>query len=80
MITTARLPIGQILLDEGILTKEKLDQALAEQRHTGQYLGELLVARGFVSTEQLVKALAKRLAVRGCQLQAGMTDPAGRGA
>lgn len=76
MITTKKLAIGQILLDEGILTKEKLDQALAEQQHTGQYLGELLVTRGFVSTEQLVKALAKRLAVRGCQLQTGMADPA----
>ena len=72
---TPRIPIGEILVEEGILSKEQLARALAEQKASGQFLGELLVSRNLVSQEQLVKVLARRLGVRGCVLQVGLVDP-----
>jgi len=71
-----KIRIGQILVEEGILSKEQLDRALAEQKLTGRYLGELLVEQGLVTKAQLVQLLAKRLGVPGCQLRAGLVDPA----
>ncbi|MCG3180423.1 MAG: hypothetical protein BIFFINMI_02784 [Phycisphaerae bacterium] len=77
MITTPnRMPIGEILVEEGVLSREQLAKALAEQKATGQFLGELLMTRGLVSQEGLVKILARRLGVKGCVLQNGLVDPA----
>jgi len=76
MIVAKRMQIGEILVEEGILTKEQLSRALAEQKATGQFLGELLVARELVSQGRLVSVLASRLGVRGCQIRTGLADPA----
>jgi type IV pilus assembly protein PilB len=76
MTTVTKLQIGEILVEEGVLSKEQLARALAEQRSTGQFLGELLVARNLVSQEQLLGILSKRLGVRGCLLRPGLADPA----
>ena len=46
------------------------------QRTSGQFLGELLVARNLVSREQLLAILARRLGVRWCVLRPGLADPA----
>ncbi|MFB3890801.1 MAG: GspE/PulE family protein [Phycisphaerae bacterium] len=75
-MTAKRVQIGEVLVEEGVLSRDQLARALAEQKASGQFLGELLVARGLVSHEQLVKVLAARLGVRGCVLKAGLADPA----
>ena len=70
-----KIRIGQMLVEEAILSKEQLDRALAEQKLTGRYLGELLVEQQLVTKAQLVQLLAKRLGVPGCQLRPGLADP-----
>ncbi|HUU59610.1 MAG TPA: ATPase, T2SS/T4P/T4SS family [Phycisphaerae bacterium] len=74
-VTTKRIRIGEVLVEEGILSPEQLDRALAQQKATGQFLGEMLVEQDLVSHEDLVRVLAKRLGVRGCRLRTGMADP-----
>ena len=44
-----RRQLGQLMVDEGILTADQLMQALAEQDRTGQPLGEILVELGFAA-------------------------------
>jgi len=62
---SARVPgprdIGEILLRTTPLTGEQLDVARAAQRESGGRLGDLLVARGHVSADQLLGALAEQL-------------------
>ena len=55
------LPIGEILLAHGAVTREKLDEALAAQPERGGRLGEILVALKACSEEQILKALAAQL-------------------
>ena len=74
-VTAKRIRIGEVLVEEGILSPEQLDRALAQQKATGQFLGEMLVEQDLVSHEDLVRVLAKRLGVRGCRLRTGMADP-----
>ena len=76
MSLPARKTIGQVLIEEGVLSKEDLARALATQQSTGQLLGEVLIEQGLVSSIVLVRSLGKHLGVSGCQLRHGLIDPA----
>ena len=55
-----RRQLGQLMVEEGILTSEQLTQALAEQDRTGQPLGEILVELGFASPGAVANSLAEQ--------------------
>src|SRR5450432_2733868 len=59
----ARLRLGQLLVDAGILSEEQLEQALAAQKADGRKLGTLLVENGLVSETQLTQSLSQQLSV-----------------
>jgi type IV pilus assembly protein PilB len=71
-----RIRIGEVLVEEGILSQDQLKRALAEQKATGRMLGEMLVEQGVIEASVLVHALAKRLGFIGCHLRHGLIDPA----
>lgn len=56
-------PLGRLLVDQGLLTADELEQALARQQETGQRLGETIVACGFVSGPELASALAAQYGI-----------------
>ncbi len=56
-------PLGELLVEKGLLTKEELEHALAVQKETGGLLGAILVERGFVSGPALAIALARQYGV-----------------
>jgi len=70
-----KVRIGEVLVQEGVLSEDQLKRALAEQKATGRMLGEMLVDQGVISPSVLVQALARRLGVKGCQLRHGLIDP-----
>jgi type IV pilus assembly protein PilB len=72
----ARKTIGEVLIGEGVISKEDLARALAAQQQSGQMLGEVLIEQGLVSPIVLVRSLGKHLGVPGCQLRHGLIDPA----
>ena len=51
--------LGELLVEQGVLDQEKLQQALAEQqqRGKGELLGEVLMALGLIKEEALLSAL-----------------------
>jgi type IV pilus assembly protein PilB len=53
--------IGDILVSEGKITGEQLEQALAVRRNDPRDLGKILLSLGFVIPADLAQALAKRL-------------------
>ncbi|MCW8917918.1 MAG: GspE/PulE family protein [Gammaproteobacteria bacterium] len=56
--------LGEILIQEGQLNNEQLQQALAWQpQHPGMHLGDLLVARQLCSREQINAAMAHKLGI-----------------
>ncbi len=71
-----KLRVGELLVNEKLITQEQLDEALVAQRETGVMLGELLVARGIVQPAALVAALSKATGIAGCVLRHGLVDPA----
>ena len=51
-------PLGEILVERGLISELELHDALREQQHEGGRLGEILFARGLVSAIDLRDALA----------------------
>ncbi len=56
-------PLGRVLVEQGLLTDDELERALAEQQTTGQRLGETIVKLGFVSGPELAAALASQYGI-----------------
>lgn len=52
--------LGELLMEEGLLTGEQLATALAEQADSGRLLGEILLDHGYVPTITLVNVLAEQ--------------------
>lgn len=56
-----KLRIGDVLINEGVITPEKLEEALAIQKEKKKRLGEVLIEDGFVTDEIMANALSRQL-------------------
>lgn len=52
--------LGEILIENGVLSEDQLKAALSIQKEEGGLLGEILLKHGFESEEDIVKALVKQ--------------------
>ena len=52
--------IGELLIREGLITREALEKALHEQKNTGMRLGYNLVKLGFIDEVDLTRMLARQ--------------------
>jgi len=54
-----KLPIGEILKDQGAVSEQHLEQALSiqEQQKSDELLGEILIKKGFVSSKDITYAI-----------------------
>ena len=71
----AKRHIGQILIDQGILTEDQLRIALLEQMKSHLPVGRLLVQLGFVSEATLRDALSEKLGLQSVDLTRIIVDP-----
>lgn len=53
-------PLGELLVERGLLTESELEQALAQQLETGERLGSILVERRVVAGAVLAAILAEQ--------------------
>ncbi|EEX37991.1 GspE/PulE family protein [Vibrio metschnikovii] len=56
-----RKRLGDLLVEEGIITEQQVQQALAAQKQTGSKLGATLIELGFVSEQQMLSFLSQQL-------------------
>ncbi len=76
MVTSAvgGLRIGDLLVREGLVSQEQLEQALIEQRSSGARLGYVLVKLGFVLEIEITKMLARQYHVPAVDLSQFRVD------
>jgi len=55
-----RKKMGEILVDEGLVREEQVQEALRRQRATGEGFGEVLVLMGFVSEVDIARTIVKQ--------------------
>ncbi|MDX8409572.1 MAG: ATPase, T2SS/T4P/T4SS family [Mariprofundales bacterium] len=70
-----RKPLGERLLDQGLVTQGQLDLALREQKRLGGYVGEALIGLGFISADALADALASETNTQVINITASVIDP-----
>jgi type IV pilus assembly protein PilB len=71
----AAVRIGDLLVREGLITKEQLDKALQEQRQNGTRVGYNLVKLGFIAETELTKMLARQYKMPAVDLSKFTVDP-----
>jgi hypothetical protein len=66
--------LGAVLVEEGLVARRDLEEALEEQRQTGRLLGQILVQKGAVTGVRLARALAKQHGVELRQPDGAVVD------
>jgi type IV pilus assembly protein PilB len=75
--TALPMPLGQVLLERGLVTKEALDHALASQKTDtrGRLIGELLVEQGAVDEASVMEVVAEAYGIPFVRGAARLADP-----
>ena len=55
--TRKRVRLGELLIENNLITEEQLKTALAAQKQTGQKLGGALVSLGYIKMRDIHKVL-----------------------
>ncbi len=61
MVFFTKSKLGEILLQEGIITEEQLSDVLSQQKISGERLGRILIEEGYLTEELLMEILGKQL-------------------
>jgi type IV pilus assembly protein PilB len=56
--------LGEMLIESGLLTEEKLKQALVDQKKAGLKLGQYLTRQGIVNEQQIIDLLSQQLNIQ----------------
>jgi type IV pilus assembly protein PilB len=56
--------LGEMLIEAGLLTEEKLKQALVDQKKAGLKLGQYLTRQGIVNEQQIIDLLSQQLSIQ----------------
>jgi type IV pilus assembly protein PilB len=73
--TAAGERIGDLLMREGLISREALDRALQEQKATGMRVGYNLVKLGFITEIDLTRMLARQFRMPAVDLTNFEVDP-----
>ncbi len=60
---SARVRLGELLVEAQVITREQLDEVLAIQKKDGRRLGTLMVEAGLVTEVQLTQFLSQQLSI-----------------
>ena len=74
-----RPPLASLLADDGVASREQLDEALAEAQESGERIGDVVVRRGWINEAQLADVLARQWRLPFAALSAIKVDPEARG-
>ena len=67
--------LGELLMNDGVITKKQLEEGLDEQRVNSMRLGDILIKNGVISEKQLAKAISSQLGLPVISLDDRSPDP-----
>ena len=70
-----RKKLGEILVNENLVTPEQLNEALRLQKESGKPLGQILVEQKYIDEEELNRILGAQLGIPHVWLRKGLIDP-----
>jgi MSHA biogenesis protein MshE len=75
MARVEKIRLGEVLLQQRLITQEQLIQGLEEQKRSGRRLGRVLVEQGFVTEDGVAQAIARQLSIPYIDLGHYQTKP-----
>lgn len=63
MSSRKKIRIGDLLVEEQVITQAQLEEALAAQKTSGHKLGKILIDNGYVTEEELLGLLSTQLSI-----------------
>ena len=67
--------LGEVLVDEGLITNDQLAQAAEEQQKVGRSLGRVLIDLGLIREADIVRMLARQVGLEFVDLSEYQVDP-----
>ena len=61
MASRKKIRLGDLLVENSLITQQQLDEALSDQKTSGRKLGRILVENDYVSEDQLLEFLSRQL-------------------
>jgi type IV pilus assembly protein PilB len=74
-VTQKTKQLGELLLEDGLITEQQLDEAVEEQQRTGLSLGRVLISNGLITEANLISLMAKRIGMEFVDLTEYQIDP-----
>ncbi len=74
MFIPLRKRLGEILIQERIITEEQLNAALAQQKENNERLGKILISMGFVDEATVLRILKAKLGIQLANLSKRTLD------
>jgi type IV pilus assembly protein PilB len=71
----SRAPLGERLVEAGLIERAQLETALSRQAENKQRLGETLLELGFVTEDELLPFIELQTGVPAVRLREGLLDP-----
>ncbi len=70
-----QLPLGQLLIEKGLIGQEDLERALELQRERGDKVGKILVDMGYLAQRDLITVLSEQLGLPLARIAAPPSGP-----
>ena len=70
-----RKRLGDLLVEAGLLTANQVNEALEQQKKSGKRLGRIVIAKGWVSDQDVMQLLSEQLNVPYVRLRSRIYDP-----
>ncbi len=68
--------MGDLLVSKGLITPDKVEEAIALQKKSGKRLGQIIVSKGWVSEDVLLTTLGEQLGIPYIVMRQGLVDAA----
>lgn len=75
MARPENIRLGEILVQQNLITADNLEKSLEEQKRTGRKLGRIFVDQGYLTEIQISEALARQLKIPFIDLKQFNTNP-----
>ncbi len=75
MLRGDNIRIGQMLIDEGVITPVQLEEGLREQEKTDDFICTILIKHGFATEERVYNVLAQQLNIPYVKLKNKKIEP-----
>ena len=68
--------LGDILIARDLITQQRIDEALRLQDRLGKRMGQIIIDKGWVSENDVLRCLSEQIGVPFVRLRPGLFDPA----